>query len=99
MEREGEHLQWADARSSRPLTMDRPAALNALTHDMVRGDEALPAWEQNAAVGAVIVQSSSKHFVGGDVAQVCKDGLAEYSGEGAQKGSRCRWDSSATSTT
>lgn len=55
------------------ITLDRPAALNALTHDMVREISAhLSYWETLPVVKAVVIQSKGeKSFcAGGDIRQI-----------------------------
>ena len=61
------------------ITLDRPQALNALTHDMVREiAAALDAWELDDAITRVIIQSAGgKAFcAGGDIRTLYEQGLA-----------------------
>ncbi|NGO69473.1 enoyl-CoA hydratase/isomerase family protein [Streptomyces boncukensis] len=58
------------------LTLNRPRALNALTHAMVlRIDEALSAWERDPAVAAVVVTGAGERGLcaGGDIRAVHDD--------------------------
>lgn len=67
------------------VTLNRPKALNALTHDMVlRMAEALAAWESDASVRLVLVRAAGeKAFcAGGDIRRVYDMGKA---GDPAQR--------------
>ena len=67
------------------MTLNRPQALNALTLNMVRlMNNQLEAWENDAAVKAVVVQGAGgKAFcAGGDVKTVALEGLAAREGKG-----------------
>ncbi|NED13033.1 enoyl-CoA hydratase/isomerase family protein [Streptomyces sp. SID9124] len=58
------------------ITLDRPKALNALTHDMVlRIDEALTGWEHDPAVGAVVLTGTGERGLcaGGDIRAIHDD--------------------------
>ncbi|QPC88679.1 enoyl-CoA hydratase/isomerase family protein [Mesorhizobium sp. NBSH29] len=54
------------------VTLTRPLALNALTHDMIKAlSKALSAWERDDAVKAVVIQAEGKAFsAGGDIRAV-----------------------------
>lgn len=61
------------------IELDRPKALNSLTHDMVRSiDAALVEWEADDSIATVIVQSTSPRAfcAGGDVRGVRESDLA-----------------------
>ncbi|GAA3725662.1 enoyl-CoA hydratase/isomerase family protein [Streptomyces tremellae] len=61
------------------LTLNRPRALNALTHRMVGlVDEALTAWEHDDTVRAVVVRGAGERGLcaGGDIRAVREDALA-----------------------
>lgn len=61
------------------ITLNRPRALNALTHAMVRTiDEALTAWEDDDTVGAVLVSGAGERGLcaGGDIRAMRDDALA-----------------------
>ncbi|MFJ3895065.1 enoyl-CoA hydratase/isomerase family protein [Streptomyces sp. NPDC090083] len=58
------------------ITLDRPKALNALTHDMVlRIDEALTGWEQDPAVETVVISGAGERGLcaGGDIRAIHDD--------------------------
>lgn len=66
------------------VTLNRPKALNALTLDMIRAfDAQLAAWQEDAAVRAVVVRGAGgKAFcAGGDVVAMYREGVAERAGE------------------
>ncbi|MET7617863.1 enoyl-CoA hydratase/isomerase family protein [Streptomyces sp. NPDC005408] len=61
------------------ITLNRPRALNALTHPMVRTvDAALAAWEQDPAVEVVIIAGAGERGLcaGGDIRAIHADALA-----------------------
>ncbi|WP_369212741.1 enoyl-CoA hydratase/isomerase family protein [Streptomyces flavofungini] len=61
------------------LTLNRPQALNALTHAMVdRIDQALTAWENDPAVHTVIIQGAGGRGLcaGGDIRSIYEDARA-----------------------
>ncbi|WP_069811347.1 enoyl-CoA hydratase/isomerase family protein [Streptomyces sp. TP-A0874] len=61
------------------LTLNRPKALNALTHAMVRSiDEALTAWEEDPAVETVVLTGAGERGLcaGGDIRAIYEDALA-----------------------
>ncbi|MFF2921125.1 enoyl-CoA hydratase/isomerase family protein [Streptomyces celluloflavus] len=58
------------------LVLNRPRALNALTHDMVRRiDEALTAWEHDPAVETVVLTGTGERGLcaGGDIRSIHED--------------------------
>lgn len=72
------HKESANLRIERQgrlgvITLDRPKALNALTHDMVRGlSRQLALWRDDAEVAAVLVKAvpGRAFCAGGDIRQV-----------------------------
>ncbi|WP_069813207.1 enoyl-CoA hydratase/isomerase family protein [Streptomyces sp. TP-A0874] len=61
------------------LTLNRPKALNALTHAMVRRiDEALAAWERDPAVETVVLTGAGERGLcaGGDIRAIYEDARA-----------------------
>ncbi|QEU89799.1 enoyl-CoA hydratase/isomerase family protein [Streptomyces kanamyceticus] len=61
------------------LTLNRPRALNALTHAMVRRiDEALTAWEHDPAVRTVVITGAGERGLcaGGDIRAIYEDARA-----------------------
>ena len=60
------------------ITLDRPAALNALTHRMVLAiSRALDAWETDEDVALVVVRGEGRAFcAGGDIQAIYRAGLA-----------------------
>ncbi|MEV6728307.1 enoyl-CoA hydratase/isomerase family protein [Streptomyces sp. NPDC051364] len=61
------------------ITLNRPRALNALTHPMVlRIDEALRAWEQDPAVEQVLIRGAGERGLcaGGDIRAIHDDAKA-----------------------
>lgn len=61
------------------VTLNRPKALNALTHEMCQAfAERLKAWEQDADVGAVLIRGAGgKAFcAGGDIRKLYEEGRA-----------------------
>ncbi|MER7762079.1 enoyl-CoA hydratase/isomerase family protein [Streptomyces sp. NPDC097619] len=62
------------------ITLDRPGALNALTHDMVRRiDAALDAWEPDPAVTAVVLDGAGDRGLcaGGDIRAIRESALGD----------------------
>ncbi|MFD3779914.1 enoyl-CoA hydratase/isomerase family protein [Streptomyces sp. NPDC058612] len=58
------------------VTLNRPAALNALTHSMVmRIDEALTAWERDPAIAQVLIRGAGERGLcaGGDIRAIHED--------------------------
>jgi enoyl-CoA hydratase/carnithine racemase len=65
-----EYVQTRVANGTGVITLDRPKALNSLSLEMVRAmTETLLAWRIDAAVGAVLITSSSEKALcaGGDI--------------------------------
>ncbi|MFI8962982.1 enoyl-CoA hydratase/isomerase family protein [Streptomyces sp. NPDC053493] len=61
------------------LTLNRPRAINALTHAMVRTiDEALTAWEKDPAVTTVVIRGAGERGLcaGGDIRAIHDDARA-----------------------
>lgn len=68
------------------ITLDRPAALNSLTLEMVRAmSAALLAWRDDPAIRAVLVKSSSEraYCAGGDIRFFHQKGSATATGGAA----------------
>ncbi|MGW6543470.1 enoyl-CoA hydratase/isomerase family protein [Streptomyces massasporeus] len=66
------HIQGRAAR----ITLNRPRALNALTHTMVRRiDDALTAWERDPAVKTVVITGAGERGLcaGGDIRAIHDD--------------------------
>ncbi|MEU3755613.1 enoyl-CoA hydratase/isomerase family protein, partial [Streptomyces olivoreticuli] len=67
-----------DGRAGR-ITLNRPRAINALTHDMVRRvDAALTAWEHDDAVATVVIDGAGERGLcaGGDIRLIHDDARA-----------------------
>jgi len=78
-------LVCRDGRAGR-ITLNRPRAINALTHEMVdRVDRALTAWEQDDAVSAVVITGAGERGLcaGGDIRAIHED---------AKRGGRASYD-------
>ncbi|MCT4357548.1 enoyl-CoA hydratase/isomerase family protein [Streptomyces sp. Je 1-79] len=76
---DGEHVLVRTEGRAGFLTLNRPRAINALTHPMVRAiDEALTAWEDDPAVGTVVIQGSGERGLcaGGDIRAIHDDARA-----------------------
>lgn len=61
------------------ITLNRPQALNALTHNMIQTlDKQLHAWSNNAKIFAVIIRSNSERAfcAGGDIRRIYEAGIA-----------------------
>ena len=60
------------------VTLNRPKALNAVTHRMVLAlSQALKEWESDDAVAAVVVRAEGRAFsAGGDIMDIYRAGLA-----------------------
>lgn len=68
------------------ITLNRPAALNSLSLEMVRAmTAALRQWRDDASIGAVFVHSSSEkaYCAGGDIRFFHQKGIATATGGGA----------------
>ena len=62
------------------ITLNRPRAINALTHGMVRAmDETLAEWERDPAVGAVVLTGTGERGLcaGGDIRAIHEDARAK----------------------
>jgi enoyl-CoA hydratase len=71
------------------LVLNRPRALNALNHDMVRAiDAALTAWEHDPAVETVVLTGAGERGLcaGGDIRSIYEDARSGGSGESALGG-------------
>ncbi|MBN0042955.1 enoyl-CoA hydratase/isomerase family protein [Streptomyces actuosus] len=72
----GEPVLFGTSGRTARITLNRPRALNALNHEMVRRiDEALTAWENDPAVEAVVVSGAGERGLcaGGDIRAVHDD--------------------------
>lgn len=84
-------LVWRDGHVGR-ITVNRPRAINALTHPMVRRiDEALTVWETDDAVSAVLVTGAGERGLcaGADIRALYEDvrsSLARASEDGGAAG-------------
>ena len=68
------------------VTLDRPKAMNALTHGMLRGlSDALDAWERDDRIQTVAIRAGEGQAFcsGGDIRILYHAGLAAKRGEGA----------------
>lgn len=74
----GENIGFERLGRAGVVTLTRPAALNALNHDMVKAlGRALRAWADDDEVGLVLVRGEGRAFcAGGDIMDVYKAGLA-----------------------
>ncbi|MFJ3583054.1 enoyl-CoA hydratase/isomerase family protein [Streptomyces sp. NPDC090127] len=78
-EADGPHVLVRTEGRAGLLTLNRPRALNALTHPMVlRMDEALTAWEDDPAVETVVVRGAGERGLcaGGDIRAIHEDARA-----------------------
>ncbi|MEU5772272.1 enoyl-CoA hydratase/isomerase family protein [Streptomyces venezuelae] len=83
-------LTYVEGRAGH-VTLNRPEALNALTHAMVlRIDEALTAWEQDPAVETVVLTGAGERGLcaGGDIRSIHEDVTA---GDGGGAATRDFW--------
>ncbi|WP_369362880.1 enoyl-CoA hydratase/isomerase family protein [Streptomyces sp. CG4] len=75
----GEPVLFHTAGRAAHITLNRPRALNALTHAMVRRiDEALTAWEHDPAVETVVITGAGERGLcaGGDIRAIHDDARA-----------------------
>ncbi|MEO5755408.1 MAG: enoyl-CoA hydratase/isomerase family protein [Mesorhizobium sp.] len=74
----GDEIRFERLGRAGVVTLTRPQALNALTHNMVKAlDKALHAWEPDPAVGVVVVKAEGRAFsAGGDILHVYETGRA-----------------------
>ncbi len=81
-----EHVQTSMASKTGLITLDRPAALNSLSLEMVRTmTQALMRWRDDPAVSAVLVRGSSEraYCAGGDIRFFHQKGSANHTGGAA----------------
>ena len=74
----GEEIRFERSGMAGVVTLARPAALNALTHRMVRAlAAALEAWRTDPAVAVVVIRAEGRAFsAGGDILHVYQAGRA-----------------------
>ncbi len=81
-----DHIKTEIRGTTGIITLDRPAALNSMTLEMVRAmTSALLAWRNDAAVRAVLVKASSEraYWAGGDIRFFHQKGCASATGGAA----------------
>ncbi len=81
-----EHVQISIESKTGLITLDRPAALNSLSLDMVRAmTQALMRWRDDPAVSAVLIRGSSEraYCAGGDIRFFHQKGSATHTGGAA----------------
>jgi len=74
----GQEIRFERRGRAGVVTMTRPKALNAVTHDMVRAlSRALEAWSRDDAVDLVVIMGEGRAFcAGGDILKVYEAGKA-----------------------
>ena len=74
----GDQIRFERLGMAGVVTLTRPKALNAVTHQMVKAlSKALDAWENDAEVAVVIVKAEGKAFsAGGDILDIYEAGRA-----------------------
>lgn len=74
----GDEIRFERLGRAGVVTLTRPAALNALTHSMVKAlSQALDAWEADVDISAVVVRAEGRAFsAGGDILRVYHEGRA-----------------------
>ena len=74
----GEEIRFERIGRAGVVTLTRPAALNAVTHKMVKAlTRALHAWESDREVDVVLVKAEGRAFsAGGDIVQIYEAGRA-----------------------
>ncbi|MBZ9993202.1 enoyl-CoA hydratase/isomerase family protein [Mesorhizobium sp. BH1-1-4] len=74
----GDEIRFERLGRAGVVTLTRPKALNAITHNMVKAlGKALDAWEQDASINVVVVKAEGRAFsAGGDILQVYEAGRA-----------------------
>uniref|UniRef100_A0AAU2K2D2 3-hydroxyisobutyryl-CoA hydrolase n=1 Tax=Streptomyces sp. NBC_00049 TaxID=2903617 RepID=A0AAU2K2D2_9ACTN len=75
-EHDTDHVLLRTEAHAAYITLDRPKALNALTHPMVRRiTDALEAWEDDPAVGTVVIAGAGERGLcaGGDIRAIHAD--------------------------
>lgn len=72
----GDEIRFERRGQAGIVTLTRPKALNAVTHNMVKAlSTALTAWEADPAVAAVIIKGEGRAFsAGGDIVHVYHEG-------------------------
>ncbi|MBZ9766514.1 MULTISPECIES: enoyl-CoA hydratase/isomerase family protein [unclassified Mesorhizobium] len=74
----GDEIRFERLGRAGVVTLTRPKALNAVTHNMVKAlGRALDAWEQDTGVGVVVVKAEGRAFsAGGDILHIYEAGRA-----------------------
>lgn len=74
----GDEIRFERLGRAGVVTLTRPRALNAVTHNMVKAlGRALDAWEQDAGIGVVVVKAEGRAFsAGGDILHIYEAGRA-----------------------
>ncbi|WP_296742972.1 enoyl-CoA hydratase/isomerase family protein [Mesorhizobium sp.] len=74
----GDEIRFERQGRAGVVTLTRPQALNAVTHNMVKAlGKALDAWEQDAGIGVVVVKAEGRAFsAGGDILHIYEAGRA-----------------------
>lgn len=74
----GDEIRFERLGRAGVVTLTRPKALNAVTHNMVRAlARALDAWEQDQGVGVVVIKAEGRAFsAGGDILHIYEAGRA-----------------------
>lgn len=72
----GDQIRFENLGQAAVVTLTRPDALNALTHNMVKAlSRALRAWEKDPAVALVVIKGEGRAFcAGGDIRQLYEAG-------------------------
>jgi enoyl-CoA hydratase len=74
----GDDIRFERIGEAGVITLARPKQLNAVTHEMVKAmARALPAWEADDAVKAVVIKAEGRAFsAGGDILHIYERGKA-----------------------
>ncbi|MBZ9862737.1 enoyl-CoA hydratase/isomerase family protein [Mesorhizobium sp. CA12] len=74
----GDEIRFERLGRAGVVTLTRPKALNAVTHNMVKAlGRALDAWEQDTGLGFVVVKAEGRAFsAGGDILHIYEAGRA-----------------------
>ncbi|TPL41339.1 enoyl-CoA hydratase/isomerase family protein [Mesorhizobium sp. B2-4-6] len=74
----GDEIRFERPGKAGVVTLTRPKALNAVTHDMVKAlGKALDAWEQDPGINVVVVKAEGRAFsAGGDILHIYEAGRA-----------------------